>query len=252
MKFISFLYEKFRKMRRIGWKASVVITLIYFIKYPEYLSDIPGVGWVFETLHWLFDYLSEFNIVKSFENSSIGETMHLIMIVLTLVAAVIPFLWLISVVVTPITGAILKRFLKKNKDSEKYIFSNSGILTVGEKLKAAIRLKELHEATTPVFHNNKTYLRVQNLYEAGVGARRFNELREWDNNNCVILPYTFCNEDHVFKLVLKDDSVEVYSDKEDTGSLLELNNPVVLTNVSDSGKEVRLFAVTWIGDVYKC
>ena len=255
MKFIYLLNEKSRKMKKTGWKISIILLIIFFIKYPDGLSGIPVIGLLFNFINSVFEYVSEFDLVKNIELSVFGQIINELVTVLSFVSLIVPVLWILSVFAVPITNAIIRRSLKKNNDSGNVVFASSEILPTSKKIEAFYKLKKLQEASTPVFSNDKrTFLRVQKMYKSESEVIRFSSscddvIYEWNGNNRIVLPYKFCGDDCKFEFHLNDDYVEIFSDSENTGNRLTLNAPVGCFGLSDSGEGVLLFVITWIGDV---
>lgn len=242
-------------MRKNGLKIFIVLLIIFFIKYPDWLSGIPVVGLLFDFINSVFEFISELGFVKNIELSVFGQIIHELIVILSFVSLIVPILLLLSVFTVPITNAIIRHSKKKNNDSGNVVFASSEILPTSKKIEAFYKLKKLQEASTPVFSNDKrTFLRVQKMYKSESEAIRFSSscddlIYEWNGNNRIVLPYKFCGDDCKFEFHLNDDYVEIFSDSENTGNRLPLNTPVGCFTSSDSGEGVLLFVITWIGDV---
>ena len=112
MAFIKKLNIAFKKIRKIGWKLTLIILLIFFSANPYYLSDIPFVYESFIYANDIYYTVMDF-IYRGFEYPVLGSILGFHLASLQVVALCIVALWVVSLIGVPVTNLIIKAPEKK-------------------------------------------------------------------------------------------------------------------------------------------
>lgn len=112
MSFLTKLNGALKKIRKSGWKLTLIILLVYLSANPYYLSQIPFVYESFLYANNVYYTVMDF-IYRGIEIPVIGSILGFIISFLPIAAACIVLLWVLSLIGVPITNLIIKAPLKK-------------------------------------------------------------------------------------------------------------------------------------------
>ena len=112
MSFLKKLNAALKKIRKSGWKLTLIIILVFFSANPSYLSEIPFVYESFIYANDIYYTVMDF-INRGFAYPVIGSILGFVLSLLPVVALCIVALWVISLIATPITDLIIKAPVKK-------------------------------------------------------------------------------------------------------------------------------------------